>query len=316
MVFLGGCLSPPPVDSAAQATPCEERSDGVFFQDERGTLSDQTESFGGPMTLREAGTWFLCEGDWTVTLTTARVAVEFVGLGPDQTTLRGDDATVLAAHGGSILAVRDLTITGGHGTADEMGGGLHAESSEVHLDGVHFVGNQGRWGGGAALVESTAVLADVVFADNEAEHQGGGLSLENTELAAVGAVFDGNVAGTGAGLAAMPGSRADVDGGPLPGQRGSRGGRRTVRTRKPACALLGDGRGQPRRKRAGGRRGLRDDERQRKCPRNCGLVRGQLTRRRLHPHGGLPRAGSVDRVHVRCRRVSVTVVIGSRPRRS
>lgn len=114
---------------------------------------------------------------------------------------------VVTVNGVSSATVLDgLIITGGDartGAASTYGGGLHATSSGLLLQGVAFVGNAAASGGAVYLNSGTPTLADARFEGNVAVSRGGAVLLQNSTPRITGAVFCGNAAVDGGAVASL-----------------------------------------------------------------------------------------------------------------
>lgn len=165
------------------------------------SLGDTTDANDGVTTLREAleqaewgdeiefaeaGRIVLREG----ALTTEK-AVTIVGLGPDQTIIDALGASRVV--GGYVVALRDLTLTGGR--SGTRGGAIDADV--VIADNVHFTNNEAGTGG--AIHANGVTVTDSTFIGNVAKWGGGAIwqrEVVGHTSTVTNSVFHKNTAGT------------------------------------------------------------------------------------------------------------------------
>ena len=116
----------------------------------------------------------------------------------------------LGAFAGAAVTLTDCSLVGNAATGSYNGGGLHVDSSVVHLDGVLIEGNAASQGGGVYVYGGDLTATDTEVRGNTASTHGGGLRLRNgagltaTRLT----IADNEAAGRGGGVS---GFSADTD---------------------------------------------------------------------------------------------------------
>ncbi|RME25005.1 MAG: DUF1573 domain-containing protein, partial [Deltaproteobacteria bacterium] len=90
-------------------------------------------------------------------------------------------ARILDVTDGGSVTVRHLVLTGGSAGSD--GGAIHADGSNLVLDGVQFLGNSSGGDGGAVAVASgTLSLSGCTFLDNVATDDGGAIAALSSRV--------------------------------------------------------------------------------------------------------------------------------------
>jgi hypothetical protein len=143
----------------------------------------------------------LCPITYPELITIAAKELTLLGAGAGRTILAGsgrpDAGTVVVVAADATVELRNLTVTGGHGT---NGGGILNAGSMV-LDGVNVTENKANFGAGIAQVDGGLTLRDSRVSGNEAFVSGGGFYIDDGPVRLERSLVTGNEAASlGGGL--------------------------------------------------------------------------------------------------------------------
>jgi predicted outer membrane repeat protein len=139
-------------------------------------------------------------GTYAANLTVHNKDITLRGSTQAATIIQASDSSqrVVTADSSKGLRLENLTITGGHPTAD-IGGGVYAAGGTLQIVNCHITGNSAIYGGGIFLdnaASSLEVSGSLIDLNSSANHGGGifaagGAELDNTQLASNTAAWHG-----------------------------------------------------------------------------------------------------------------------------